>query len=336
MDESSKIESDMSRMYQRRINTLKNMVQKAIVTDIIELTTVEMYEFIKYWVAPDKPDEELEMLPISIPIDIFCENTVPIPNLQIVHNQDLSEVGEHPMTSYTTVIINEVVVSCLKDTIDELDTLDKLKSGEYLIIAGAFDFKAHVQGNAEYIINEIYPLIIDLENMNVALGIPDDGNLTKDKEFIARWATIHLNAWYGIQLALLHPATVNIFSNPRKVKRSRKEQLETFTTDENGMPKRVKYVRHHTIKSGENGVYDEINKALNTHHKSEIALTEDSSDSTKKYTRKKLLWRVIGHWRTLSTGKVVWVRSHWRGILRDMPTERALRKNDRVVDINKE
>lgn len=332
MNTICKIESDMDKTYRARIDNLKNVLRNTIITDIVDVTKVEMDEFIKYWVAPNELNTDLTEIPTQIPIDIFAENTIPIPSIQIRNTQDPEIVGEHPLVSTATVVIIDRVVELVSNALNTIIYLDELRAGNSVAIIGAFEFKVRLCDRNDYLVNETIPIVMDWRDNGVTLGFPS--SIPKEMKWVFDYAIIHLAAWYGIQLALLHPATVNVFSNPKKEKRSRKDQMDTFITDENRKPKRVKYVRHHIIKSGENGVYDEINKASNT-QKSAGVLTEDGEEYTKKYNRKKLLWCVIGHYRTLPDGRVTWVRSHWRGILRDMPTADNLMKNDREIDIVK-
>ena len=95
--------------------------------------------------------------------------------------------------------------------------------------------------------------------------------------------------WHGIQLALLHPKVREVFSHPKMAKEYTRKK------DATGKRRRqTRYIRRHVIDG------DEMKSQL------------------REINRTCLAWYVIGHWRHLKSGKVVYVRGHWRGEMREL------------------
>lgn len=138
-------------------------------------------------------------------------------------------------------------------------------------------------------------------------------------------ASIFLQAWYGAQLALLHPITKTIFSKGTFSRANKKDRLKKGPTRK----KVAKYIRVHRIEdiNMEEFVKEEANKIL----KSKTS-TQGSADK-RVYTRKKLLWRVIGHYKTVN-GKRVWVRPYWAGPLKDFVRKDDIVTQDREILVN--
>ena len=97
--------------------------------------------------------------------------------------------------------------------------------------------------------------------------------------------------WAKIELALLNPQTIEVFSNPKIVKRKAKKDRRS------GEKRITRYVRRHVIDG------DKIRSArkasINRHCKA---------------------WLVIGHWRHYKNGKKVFIKPYWKGELRELQT----------------
>lgn len=103
-----------------------------------------------------------------------------------------------------------------------------------------------------------------------------------------------LAAWYGIQISCLHPTVKEIFSKGRISVLEDTITNKRNKTNKNKKKNKIKYVKRHYIS------IDDINDKLNS-----------------SYNRKSLCWYVTGHWRTYKTGKKVFVKPYWKGILRE-------------------
>lgn len=109
--------------------------------------------------------------------------------------------------------------------------------------------------------------------------------------------------WHGVQLALLHPQTKEVFANPKIVKERRRVKDETT-----GKRKRETwYIRRHVI--GE----------------------ESIKQSTREIKRHCLAWYVVGHWRHYKDGSVTYVNGYWKGELRHMKRNIDQGRNRKVV-----
>lgn len=107
--------------------------------------------------------------------------------------------------------------------------------------------------------------------------------------------------WHGIQLALLHPQTKEVFANPQKVKERRKAK-------EDGKKKRETwYVRRHVI----NG--------------------EDMKHTMREIQRHCQCWYVIGHWRHYKNGRTVYIDGYWKGPMRETKGNLDSGRNRKVV-----
>lgn len=287
-------------------------IQESVPTDIVDCDETQLYKFARYWkdlgVASDVASKHL------IPVDIVIDGTIPIMDL-IIRNKHCSS-PKKPF-DIRIVVFQQSLENC-KKAIDHSMT----------ILFGAVVMPDGM----------IIPLTIDTGEiaLSISLAIAFPIPYHKAKQFVHNTAMIRykkeliitllstvLPAWYGIELALLHPVTKQVFANPIKEKRDRKEQLKT--TIINGVPKRVKYIKRHVITS-ENNIDTALDSAMET-------VCHNLGTEKRKYERHSYLWRVIGHKRTLANGRVVWVKPFWKGPLKDFPNDGIVTKNMRDVDI---
>ena len=71
----------------------------------------------------------------------------------------------------------------------------------------------------------------------------------------------------------------------------------------------MKYIKVHVINS------DEMNAAM--------------FGESKTYTRRALVWYVIGHWRTIKSGAKIFIKPCWKGPLRDVKV--TLTERERII-----
>jgi hypothetical protein len=119
-----------------------------------------------------------------------------------------------------------------------------------------------------------------------------------------------LDTWYGIQIALLHPLLKTIFatktSEPvyKTIERKHKKPVRRI----------VRYMKRHVIT---------------------VEAIDDALYNTKTehtFTRKALVWYVIGHWRTYQNGKRIFIQPYWKGVLRHLKMDADGRDREIVMD----
>ena len=209
----------------------------------------------------------------GIPSDLFFANTIPL--------QDCCINIQNKSGSYD--LYRFVVHSDFEDRIRDAGEWD------YAEVANLI----HQRGNAEL----IFP-ILTVHGVNRLMvgeigyrSLPKSArdNLSKHvtMQAILSMATFVIQAWYGIQIALLHPVVKSVFNKPRT------ETLKASKSKHN-KKRRTAYIKRHVINA------EDIR----------IALT---SANIERYT---LVWYVIGHWRTYRSGRKVFVQPYWKGPLR--------------------
>lgn len=110
-----------------------------------------------------------------------------------------------------------------------------------------------------------------------------------------------LKLWHSVQLALLHPKMKEVFSSFKNVKESTRKRVD-------GKRKRVTwYVKRHYLDDRE------IVK------------------SVKEINWKCKAWYVIGHFRHLKNGKVVYVKGYWKGEMRALKQNLDSGRERRVI-----
>lgn len=296
-------------------NFMIKKVNESVVTDIIQSGPTEMWNFAQYWKGMQQYDEHVKGM--KIPADVIIEGTVPILDMMITMFVD------DDFTPFNGGDGGSVRMIIFEDCLANIKRIIELND---LLIVGALVATAT---------EIIFPLIIDLETNALEISSMVACATIGRNEYEKLWKNITNNAketmleilgmivpaWYGMQLALLHPATETVFSNPVREKRDRKEQLKPVMI--NGKPKRVKYVRKHVI-TAEKGIYPALDNAMNNMY--------GAGFDKRKYTRRTYLWRVIGHNRETRTG-VTWVKAHWKGPLKDFAKMAKVVPNNREIDM---
>lgn len=116
----------------------------------------------------------------------------------------------------------------------------------------------------------------------------------------------YMATWYGIQIALLYPTVREVFRHPRM------ERVDSGEPKKRGKHKRiVRYVKSHVINA------EEIRNA--------------ARDKGQEYTRRTLVWYVIGHWRHYASGKKVFVQPYWKGALRHLKMDLDGREREIII-----
>lgn len=152
--------------------------------------------------------------------------------------------------------------------------------------------------------------------MNAAMGyrrIPKDlRDVISAKSTVSDFAGIfsELTAtWYGIQIALLHPIVKDVFQSPKTVI----DETSERKIKKNGRKRPLRYIKKHIINAGD--------------------FTE-KLHGNRSFQRHTLVWYVIGHWRSYSNGKKVFIKPYWKGALRETKSANA-REREIVLEERK-
>lgn len=120
--------------------------------------------------------------------------------------------------------------------------------------------------------------------------------IIKDDEHIKQMFNRMLKLWYSVQIAMLNPITMDIFSRGE-----RHAVIEHQETRKKKQKKtKIKYIRKHIIKP------EEFDDAF------------DIKIGNNTFTRKTMIWHVAGHWREYKNGKKVFINGYWKGPLKDI------------------
>ena len=268
---------------------------------------------------------------VKIPNGILWDGTIPISSLRWISPIDeviniCDGVCKHRTGNMT------LDIRIYEDIIDKY-VYDPSNDYEEIILIGSIDCRlSHDNPGIIGFENVIIPLVtsvkrhtveLDLQHIYISKNyITNMRNWTRSfeeyrdnifdlSEDIASECLYNMVYWHGVQLALLNPAIKLCMNTSARV------PLETGMKSNNrGINnKPVKYVRKIVINTTK--IKDVLYK----------------KDAHGNYTRKTLIWYVVGHWYTRN-GKRFFQRGHWKGILRNNPEytgeprERELAFND--------
>lgn len=209
-----------------------------------------------------------------VPADIFYERKIPLP-IVTIHI-------EMPTEKYPKFALKSKVV------IFE-DALEDLVPGEEKII-GVCSLGADIYSKENWFI-----LRTDSEGgtiIEMSKSTMERLQKTGDPNFGFDLISRCICAWYGVQIALLHPTLKYVFSHPH--------MAPLFSERKHNKKKRkTGYIKKHKISE------ETLDETL---------FPENTANSRHVITCP--VWWVIGHWHTYS-GEKKWVKGYWKGILRD-------------------
>ena len=214
----------------------------------------------------------------EVPNDLIVSNTIPLNDIEV---QTYGEVeGETESYKFRICIIDE------KDRFEIKEPM----SGEMQKVVGCCMVYLDNSGNANiatYIILKENILTLFYETVNA-------GIFGMDNTATSILLSGCLCQWYSVMLALLHPTIKEIFQNPKFLK----EKIPKAQRTGINKNKVHRYVKYHVINTEElkEKIYEKKNG---------------------KYTRRTLVWHVIGHYRTYKSGKKIWIAPYWKGTLRE-------------------
>jgi len=266
-------------------------------SDEIRLTRKSDLMLIDLWTDSTNTTES-----VPIPSDIFFAGTVPLLDCFIIIDErgynDSSMQAPGLLCRFRVVISEEyrsIVSLAIASKKDQSIGYVIRYEGEIQIISPIY-----IRAGLDYL---GAPGVIGYKNM------PDEYKLFLQETYT--YDAFHTSAispilvtWYGIQVALLHPNTKSIFEKPGRTKIK-----ASIASGKSNKKSKVKYIKTHVIKSKE----------------LEWLIYGDNLDEGRKIKRKALAWYVIGHWRKLKSGNMIFVKPHYKGVMRDVKTAVELR-----------
>lgn len=122
---------------------------------------------------------------------------------------------------------------------------------------------------------------------------------------IHMWNTLILNAFYGVQLALLNPITERVIARSRQNPISERK----VTIGKKIKDRKTIYIKKYYLRE------KEINKAI---------------EDYRMHNIKCPLWWVLGHYRKYKNGKIIWISGYWKGKDRDKFTSLNENENEKL------
>lgn len=259
---------------------------KSIPTDIVVFETEEDSDKIStFWMPPDYAEKQK-----GTPSDIFLSKTVPITDM-ILHFKKFSKDIEIELIFRIFLFSNwEELVDKLKDS----DDIFTIPIGGIIV-----NYNPNMKKEKKKKTPQVaFPICISKEIDFVLILHMAYRNCTRDelKEFsivdIHASNTMVLNAFYGVQIALLNPITETVIARSKEHPIS----IRKMTIGNRPKNRKIIYIRKYYIRA------KDINNQIEEH---------------RKNLRSCPLWWVIGHWRHYKNGKLVWIHGHFRGPERD-------------------
>ena len=268
----------------RRNDELLKRIGKSHPSDFIKLTRESDRMLMGLWESMGKnKDESAEF---SIPSDLFFAETIPLLDVKVSIDETMCENGR--IINFRVVIYCDYTEKIRKATDD-----DVVEVGAVIYEIGAPTHAALVMPIK--VVRGVDVLLSDdsgYRNMGTAVRTRFSEHVTQ--KVYGQMFLQSLETWYGIQIALLHPVIRDVVHKPRIASNNTRPQPSQ-------QRRKVKYMKHtheYTISA------DELDNAI--------------YGGDKSFTRRALIWYVIGHWRTYSDGRKSFVKPYWKGALREI------------------
>lgn len=266
-------------------------IKKSHPSDHIYLGSKEDAFLIDLW-------ERQNLTEVEIPSDLFFANTIPIEDVEVSINE--SDLPNGRVINFRVVVFDDYQSFVRKAVTDESGT-------GYLV--GAIVFKILDETDTCFV-----PILVShgrdaLKYTGIGF-FPGVRVVNKDTLFDDTKSLVIacMETWYGIQIALLHPAVKDVFQHAKtdavqvKPGKPRKDKR-----------RKVKYIKKHVL------TIDTLESTSN-------------SKEQRKINRKCLSWYVIGHWRKYKNGKTVFIMPYWKGVLRELKKNADDDERERTFD----
>lgn len=243
-----------------------------------------------------------------LPSDLFFAGTIPLMQCKIIFDTSLTDISKSSRPLETTFY-------CLPKTTYDY-TLDKYNASSVLFVSIDGIIKKDGKANNYYAVYSIrkgndrllldnyicrelggFDGFISLEDGQPRTYIVDD--IDEKIQFFFSYA---LWAWYGVQIAMLHPEIKTVFSHP-------KLRVHEIESSGKKRKRKVKYIRTHYVSISE-------------------------LEAIKKEAVKKSCpaWYVSGHWRHYKNGNTIFIAPYWKGVMRDFKIRMDEARDREVVN----
>ena len=262
---------------------LFNDIDKSAPSDYIILKTRnDTNKFREFW---KKPGFKYH----GTPCDLFYAETIPLKNFIVRMEYDWFSEGDDEVTSESFVDFVKENIYVHFVVFD--DYMQKLYHPDLEHPIGTVIIVFKKKKEDVRVAIPFYPS--GDKNFVMFNGIAYSDNISKNDVGGINIYELHksmtklLDIWYGIQLALLNPITEVVFQNARETTQSvRKNKVGL------GKKRRVVYTKKYVISA------EDIDNSYQEHRKNNMQCP---------------LWYVIGHWRTYSSGKKIFIKGYWKG-----------------------
>lgn len=271
-------------------------------TDVVDLDLEAQDKFADLFNDTYNPnhDENKDMS-----VDLFLSGTIPVKDMKFVGEFTQKEENRHNYTKaeWTRVRLYENFHQLL-----QTESRNAVTVGQIII-----GYPGHLLG---------VDIVVKLKESQVAIGHfiyykrLGEKSASWCKEELDQYANYLLQFYLGIQLALLHPVTKEIYLKPPvMVEEINEEEMKRHPKREYKTPP-LRYVKKIIIRGediDENGT---------------VVIGK------KTFSRRKLIWRVAGHWRDQPTKtgiRRIWIDGYFKGPLRDAKKLEQARQREIVT-----
>lgn len=223
----------------------------------------------------------------TVPCDLIVTHTVPLKNMKITLSTNSGSVLTFCIHIFgccdadTLKENKSFTVGALRFSDNEFVLID-VEYGKNIIFQGFSGFK--YDSNKEYLNAIKHHMEFRKKNCS------DDKDYTS---MVGNLMGCAMEAFYVIQIALLHPITKQLFKNP-----------SLFPDKDAGKKGSKKKKR--------------ITKYIKKYYIDPLELESIVNHSTgSKKTYSCLAWYVCGHWRTYQNGTKVFIQPYWKGVMRN-------------------
>jgi hypothetical protein len=281
---------------------LLKRIGKSHPSDFIKLTRESDSMLMGLWESMGKNKDSGKEL--TIPSDLFFAETIPLLDVKVSIDETMCENGR--MINFRVVIYNDYAEKIRKATDDEV------------IEVGAVVYELGLPNHAALImpikvVRGVDVLLSDdsgYRNMGTAMRTQLSKHVTQ--QAYGQMFLQSLETWYGIQIALLHPVIRDVIYKPRIASTN----IRPLPSQQKRKVKYMKHTHEYTISA------EELDDAI--------------YGGDKSFTRRALVWYVIGHWRTYNDGRKSFVKPYWKGALREIQmnlTEREREIAQAVISV---
>ena len=288
------MQSDIVRLTTEDVLMIKGLLKTTSPTDEILVSKDTLMKLADFW---KNPKENNPKIGEHIPADIFWSNTIPIKDC-IIKNPEYDHLrlksGEESVVYCRVAIFMDPVSA--KGHVCGVVIIHYSNGTEYLTTFGLADDEENTEALNKLVISKAVGILSSDPSQKLAFYKNDYFfNMHSENLFMTLFS--YLNAWYGLQVALLNPQIKLVFTenstkgtyeipSKRKLKKGEKRPAS-----------KIKYIKRYTITDA---VFNECLE--------------------RSYIRKKLCWYVTGHWRNQAVKdghKRIFIQGYWKGVARD-------------------